>query len=479
MYKLSKYNFLIDLEKDGKFLLYNTLNQGLYELGNEQGNIVGEWEQAAQLLGEQELEGLESGFRKLLLDGGFVVPSDLDELGVFNERRRLHLETDRLSGVFNFTITPTISCNMGCAYCFEGEKPIRGKMDNATADHIVAFVKREIANPTFAPKIRGISVTWYGGEPLLGSDILDTLSGQLIAVAEAHQLSYSASIITNGVLLSPKNWEILQRNRVTFVQTTLDGYQETHNESRPLKAQRKESYDTIVRNLTYKPKGITVTIRINCDKKIAAVLGDLLNDLYAKRIWPHQGREIKLNLAKKRAHHNIDLGDHDRNVFFTDEEFHQTDDAFMKMRFEMAKRWALESGKKIPKLKFKLPTTNYAFCKTANSPLAITIDQYGNVSKCWEFINDATKNIQKITEDYAKIKESPLYQQFITYNPVDYDAECKQCAVLPICDRQCPVTYTHNTTKKMCGYWKFNLKESFKRQYLMMLEDPESIDAIG
>lgn len=63
-----------------------------------------------------------------------------------------------------------------------------------------------------------LDVTWFGGEPLLAVDIVETLSEKLLTVAETYGAFYSADIITNGYLLDQETVDLLVRAHVSKMQ---------------------------------------------------------------------------------------------------------------------------------------------------------------------------------------------------------------------------------------------------------------------
>ena len=54
-----------------------------------------------------------------------------------------------------------------------------------------------------------LSVTWFGGEPLLAPDVIKALSEKLMALAKEQGADYSAGIVSNGYLLTPEAVEML------------------------------------------------------------------------------------------------------------------------------------------------------------------------------------------------------------------------------------------------------------------------------
>ena len=57
-------------------------------------------------------------------------------------------------------------------------------MSEATQEAIVKFVESE------APHLESFTVTWYGGEPLLALDIIESLSLKFIDICKKNDIAY-------------------------------------------------------------------------------------------------------------------------------------------------------------------------------------------------------------------------------------------------------------------------------------------------
>ena len=75
-------------------------------------------------------------------------------------------------GIVSLTICPTMGCNFDCPYCFENHRA--GKMSREVQDDVVALAERMLE----ASGVRRLAVTWFGGEPLLFPDVIESLSGE-------------------------------------------------------------------------------------------------------------------------------------------------------------------------------------------------------------------------------------------------------------------------------------------------------------
>ena len=118
---------------------------------------------------------------------------NFDELAAIEADGHIGVEMTNHIGLI---ICPTMGCNFDCPYCFEDH--FAGKMSAEVQDDVIALAGRLI--DAFAPK--HIRVTWFGGEPLLAPEVIESLSQRLIALADERGVEYDAGIISNGYLLN-------------------------------------------------------------------------------------------------------------------------------------------------------------------------------------------------------------------------------------------------------------------------------------
>src|SRR5690606_12767720 len=128
-----------------------------------------------------------------LVAGRYLVPVELDEQDPIRrrlargpcQRRRLVL-----------TIAATMGCDVNWGYCVEPERLRRRVelMGQDVQEAIVQLVRRELADP----ELEGVTLAWFGGEPLLAVDIIGELSRRLIMLCDERRLAYDANITTNG-----------------------------------------------------------------------------------------------------------------------------------------------------------------------------------------------------------------------------------------------------------------------------------------
>jgi len=463
--KSNFYNVLIPVNEENEFLLYNTLSGGLIILSSEQGDYL------QRIIDEKihvVLDDLaKNAFLSGLFEQDFLIVSDRDEQQEFYDyyNKAKEFLYERSYGDLAFTIGTTITCNMGCPYCFEFIKPNKTFKDEANIAALLYYIKDVMAKAPIKTW-RSLNITWYGGEPMINSAAIEKITPLLLEVCEQNNMSYSASIITNGLLLDEKGWDVLVRNKVTTAQVTIDGPEELHNVKRPLKVNKGENYTKILKNLSKIPDGIVVTIRINVDKKIAASLGRFMDDLYDYGIWPQKYQSFDFNAAWLRDYNEI----HSDVVseFLTNEEFFEVNESFRRDRLYRFNSWAEQDNLPKAKLKWQLPSL-VQDCSTWVSPYNIVIDPEGYIQKCWETIHDEKEHIKHLFDGF----EVSTYSKYMEFDKTNLHNDCRVCQYLPICDKLPCAKETVKPIKPPCTYWKEKLPSSFKNQYILSKHHPE------
>lgn len=223
-----------------------------------------------------------------LLEAGLLVDAARDERAELRER---HLRDMNETGFLSLCIAPTMACNLRCAYCYEDHEPVR--MTPAVEDGIMRFVERRYGRFGF----RELDVMWYGGEPLLEIDLVERLSGRLIAWCEEHGVSYSARVITNATLATPDVAERLAAARVTWAMPTLDGCAGCHDARRP-RADGEGSFEATLSGVrALRDAGAFVGVNCNLDarnvgdyRRLRAAFTDEPNiEIYASHLRNYGG----------------------------------------------------------------------------------------------------------------------------------------------------------------------------------------------
>ena len=325
------------------------------------------------------------------------------------------------------TICPTMGCNFDCPYCFEDHG--RGKMNAEVQDDVVALAQRMLD----ASGSKSINVTWFGGEPLLATDVIESLSIRFMELADAHGGSYLANIITNGYLLTKKNVDMLTRYKVTSAQVTIDGMGATHDATRCLTG-GGPTFERIVSNLRTCRIPFRVSIRHNVHEGNKHEMDKLKS--YIEELAKESGNNLTYYPAPVSGNEVAENRGEQVGLLC------ETDASDVGIRQE-AGRFRVGRGH---------------FCG-AHSLWSVGIDDHGNLQKCWEAVDKPWMSFGNAHDwdpaDPIGTTSNPdnLTMYLNTACPVP-DEECRECVWLPMCAGGCPQKRLF--AKRQCVSFKNN-----------------------
>lgn len=138
-------------------------------------------------------------------------------------------------------ILPTEKCNFRCTYCYETFDI--GRMADSKVNAIKKLIASRMGN------INMLRLNWFGGEPLIASDIVLELSEFAKEACRENGVSFvSGEITTNGSLLSKDLLENLITVNQRIFQISLDGWQDGHNQTRK-NGSSEGTFNTVWSNL--------------------------------------------------------------------------------------------------------------------------------------------------------------------------------------------------------------------------------------
>lgn len=256
-YKESKFNLIA--KYDGRTLIFNSLKNTFTAITGDQSLI------------HEKGECISPDKMDVLINQGVFLEDSV------NENKLAYIKYVNLinSDVLHLIILPTFSCNFRCTYCYEEKNS--GVMTEETIDSIVAFVKKKIKD------VRGISVSWFGGEPLLCMPVIAELSEKLMEITRFYKKTYFADITSNGYFLTEENLRKLLKYNVIHYQITIDGNKDMHDKTRHLES-GKGTYDTILDNLkkihnNVTSRVFTIVIRTNLTNESINDIDQFAKDL--------------------------------------------------------------------------------------------------------------------------------------------------------------------------------------------------------
>ena len=394
----SRYNVVV--ERGDRTWVHNGLSGQIVAVPTE------EWTGALAFLdGDHSGTPPAETLRDLTL-ARMLVTDDADELGDLDQRYRT-ATADRSS--FALTIVTSLGCNFDCPYCFEN-KP-SAILDNETERLLLEVLDAQL------PTIERFHVTWYGGEPLLAQDRIDRLSEAFLERTAAHGVGYSASIVTNGYLLTPDVARRLRALKVKVAQITLDGPAETHDLMRPLRNGRG-TFDVVLDNVVACADLLPISIRVNLDASNASAYLRLLDQLVeaglAGRVTVYPGQIVAYPDQAGAPSETY------RPHCFTLPEFAEVERGFLAA--------AYERGLAKPELPKPIATP----C-TAVRTNELVVGARGELYKCYDNVGNPHEVIGHL-RSWQDPNDRVL--KWLRYDPFA-DAGCRSCIALPTCMGGC------------------------------------------
>ena len=252
-YKFSVFNYWQHREKIS--IVFNTLYNTMCVLDNSEYKEF------------LNIDNINSSMRRLFIEKGLYVGQVLNEIDLYlnfsdvarkYQPRRLRL-----------VIATTTKCNAHCIYCYEaGIFKQDFKIEN-NKDLINFITSQDIS--------QGVHITWFGGEPLLNTNLIDYVTEELLK----RNIKFSSYIITNGSLL---NDDMLKYKfpywHIKSMQITIDGTKDNYLKIKKYNNSSDEIYNKLIENIQFADElGIGVDIRLNIDKNNVNDIFNLVNDL--------------------------------------------------------------------------------------------------------------------------------------------------------------------------------------------------------
>lgn len=403
----SQYNIKVQ-DEDGRWIVYNSFTGAL-------GSIPAEQEESILGLLKDGWSGPLAGEAQELArrTRGFLVPGGADE-----SRRVDLLKQNRLSARgLHLILMPTEDCNFRCRYCYESF--LHGRMPSRVRRGIKNWVSGEIA------KLDRLDVSWFGGEPLEEIDVLEELSHSMIGAARAAKVPYSASIVTNGLHLTPANLRRLIECEVKTIQVTIDGLPLQHDRLRVLK-DGKPTFETIWANMKAARKlsgDFHLSIRVNFNTETLAKMDEFL-----AMVATDLGGDPRFSVFFRPVGHWG--GPNDSQVLVCSKTVGET------AQFDAARQAqavGLQSG------------NTYAFMKPSGSvcyaanPRSFVVGSDGTLYKCTVALDKDFNKVGRVLEDGRLEIDQDRFAMWTTSDD-SKDAVCQSCTFRPACQgAACPL----------------------------------------
>lgn len=427
--KWSRYSRLFRSQRNG-WLLYNSASNSFLKLENDQAEMIQELMADVE---EYDFSGNPQLYI-LLRNCGFLVEDSHDD-DLYNILKMRRLTANYAGNHLLLTIAITRACNFDCSYCYEGNRsglPMSAEIE----EKLIQFIRRF--------KTQKLGITWYGGEPLLAFDRIESIDRKLKELGK----EYTASMVTNGYLLTGQIIGKLNDLNIKMIQITLDGNKETHDSRRYLKS-RKGTFEKILSNLdslmASDYKGV-VHIRVNVDTRnedefidVYRMMENRYPEDFNKRISVYPG------FVKGDEHPDV-------SCFF---------DSDKKGAF-IAKMMKEHEVKALSIYPYRPPTG----C-TMTKRNAYVVGPDGELYKCWDDVGDASMVVGHI-DSFTNWNMPLIAEGMVAASYLD-SPECKECYYFPVCDGGCHKARQKNLhdckCRDVCSYFKNHLEELLELHY--------------
>lgn len=418
MYKQSNYNIEIKKLDEGEFLFFNSFTGAVCVLDSVSmdilNNIITDDTSAYTHDKQERLSALK--------ENGFIVPEDFDEfnwLTVRNRGLRYNMDSNRL----RLTVAPTMGCNFKCYYCYESRAEKCKGMSEETISDLIQYVERKLESRTLSL----LSISWYGGEPLLEIETIRRISKELIALCEKYNVNYHADILTNGYFLTRDVAIMLHDEcKVVAAQIPMDGMSETYSKR---KGVRSQAFDQVVKNIHDISDIIEVHIRMNVDKEneseIFELTKHLLVDLELKE-------KIRIYLAAVKNYENVCnfMGDD----CFTSEDYFRCRNKFHEYLYSLGVQRSIMKT---------IPAPRWISCGLSQVN-GLVVDPEGYLYRCAHLIGHKKHSVGHLKTDQVFNEEN---MRFLN---ASYDEKCTKCQMFPICMGGCVFERMLNNNEAVC-----------------------------
>ncbi len=437
--KNSRFNVFFTY-KDGTILGYNTQTRGLIELTKRDHEAYLKLSEGKnpEFLGEKELED----FINELARGKFLVPEHADELAQLKASYNITRFLGRSAGL---TIVVTHKCNLACTYCYEERQPF-----SLTQEHIPSILEL-VEGMIHEARAKRFNISWYGGEPLLETEFISTLSERIELLCEKEDVNYKAHLVTNGTLLTRQVAQMLKEHKVVTAQLTLDGPPGVHDKRRCYQ-NGKGSFAEIINNIKQVHDLISIRIRVNVDIGNVNTAEEVLDYLESE------------GLKNKVSVYFAPVAAYTEKCASIEHECYSRKD-FSAIEVSLMEK-TMERGFAIDKSAC-LPRTTVIGCGLVGM-FSMVIDAKGLIHKCWNTVGDENEAFSRLSmtgNEKKKVKlsdaasEKDNLSKWLAFDPFYFD-KCRNCSLLPSCMGGCPwKVIGMGMQEPECPPWKHNIKE--------------------
>lgn len=332
-----------------------------------------------------------------------------------------------LSQIQHMYFIPTTACNFRCKYCF---------VEDDGKDLAPSFMTKDIAKKgleLFAKLSEGasheISITFYGGEPLLNPEVV---CYSLRYVRELEKQNYfkrpvTLSILTNGSLVNEEVIEVLKKTN-TRVSVSIDGPEHIHNASRIYtngSGTFKEAMNGyhLFQEAGLNP-GISCTLSVHNLRQIEEVTNFIVS------LKPN-GVGFNILLPKMNREN-------------PNEEYYDFATIQLIKAFKILRKHGIYEDRMMRRVRpFVEQSVHFKDCMGVGGQIVITPE--GKIGPCQAFlgldqyfplkVEELCKDLDNISS--TKLYEEPLFNEWCHRFPMNMK-DCLDCPAIGICGGGCP-----------------------------------------
>src|SRR5260221_569406 len=271
----SQFNLRVSLPESNEVFLMNTLTDAQLIVPMDIAGLLDRVSTAPESLAPALLDMDQREALVTLTEHGFIVEDrQTDRAALDKFFSDLHDDTSQL----RVTVLTTLQCNFACDYCFQGDhgdyNKTAAKMLPDTSEQVAAWIEARMDEL----KPEQLTITFFGGEPLVNLPALYDLADRAHAMATKRGVRLQMGIISNGLLLTEELVDRLLPLGLSYVKITLDGDRDTHNRMRPLRG-GQGTFDRIIENIRKVAGKVRIAIGGNFDAESVESFPALLDFL--------------------------------------------------------------------------------------------------------------------------------------------------------------------------------------------------------
>ena len=424
----SKFNVYIPLI-DEEYLLFNSISKAIIRLEA----------QIFQSFLKGELNYWDPLTLRLISDHFYVDNSDKQY-----ESLKSHDYAEKKSGNFHhLTIMLSEACNFSCDYCNQGSSKESLKISPDLFRQIENYVLSKANENSI------VDISWFGGEPLLHSELLITESKRLKSILSSKNIKYKSRVLTNGFLLSDTLAIRLKEASVNGAQVSFDGYIDDHNSSRYVR-KGIDTYNIILSNLYDVLNNVddfAISLRINVTAKNIDGLESLIYDLTSRGFGQFQNFNVYWGHVYDPTKSKIPDAINIDELLLSHEKFAEAE---LKLN-RLLRRADINASKTI-----NLTQGN---CLATQSS-SLLIKPNGDLHKCYIPVSNEAYSVGNL-EDYGSIKDNEIFNRWDSWTAFN-ESNCSGCRLLGSCRGGCPIKYImddYNQESYQCPPNKLRVNE--------------------